>query len=114
MASSNWNIIISSSWYYSEDTLDAMEYFGFKYRDRVIGGTWRTVECRGAQILLSVKEFGVKDFITIEDEPYDITGECDCVTPKMRETFQGRLFQPNPYEGLQDDLMYEIIERIQQ
>jgi len=34
MESCDWNIIISSSWYYSEDTLDAMEFFGFKYRHK--------------------------------------------------------------------------------
>ena len=112
MESCDWDIIISSSWYYSEDTLNAMEYFGFKYRDRVVGGTWRTAVGRGAQILLSVKEFDVKDFITIEDEPYDINGACDCVTPEMREIFKDKLFQPNPYVGLTDELMNEIIARI--
>jgi hypothetical protein len=112
MESSDWNIIISSSWGYSEDTLNALDYFGFKNRDRVIGGTLRTVEGRGAQILLSVEEFCINDFITIEDEPFDITGICNCVTSEMREIFKDRLFQPNPYVGLTDDMMEIIISRI--
>lgn len=111
---SEWSIVISSSWYLTQRTRRALISFGFKHCHRIVGETSRRMDGRGAQILHYVKcHPRITDFITIEDEQHDITGTHKTVTTEIRETFlDNRLFKPNPYEGLQDELTEEIIKRI--
>ncbi len=111
---SDWSIVISSSWYLTNRTLGALTKWGFRHCHRIVGETLHRMDGRGAQILYYVEHHPrITDFITIEDEQHDITGTHKSVTPEIRETFlDNRLFKPNPYEGLQDELTEEIIKRI--
>ena len=106
-----WEIVISSSWYYTERTKAAFIHFGFKYLDRILGDTSHRLDGRGHQILEWVDTHDVLDFITIEDEPWDITGNHKSVTIKSRKRFKGRVFQPDLYIGLTQEMTDKIIIR---
>ena len=107
---SDWSIIISSSWGFSRDTIQALICFGFRHTHRIMGGTYGGW-ARGNQIWNTIKANPrITDFITIEDEPFDILGNHESVTPEMREFFKGRVFSPNPYVGLTDDITNSIIK----
>lgn len=110
---SDWSIVISSSWYLTQRTLRTLTKFGFRHNHRIVGETRRCFDGRGQQILDFVDNHPrIKDFITIEDELFDITGDHESVTDEIRKRFENRIFSPNPYEGLQDDLVLEIIKRL--
>jgi len=108
--SSDWSIIISSSWGFSRDTIQALICFGFKHTHRIVGGTYNGCG-RGNQIWNTIKDNpSITDFITIDDEPFDIIGEHESVTPEMREFFKDRVFSPNPYVGLTDEIVEKVIK----
>lgn len=110
---SDWSIVISSSWYLTSRTLRALIKYGFRHNHRIVGEICRWEHGRGAQILHHVdNHHRITDFITIEDEPYDILGGHESVTEEMRSRFENRVFSPNPYEGLQDDMVLKIKERL--
>jgi len=110
---SDWSIVISSSWYLTTRTLGALTKYGFRHCHRIVGETVRRKSGRGAQILQFVDcHPRITDFCTIEDECTDITGNHKSVTDEMRKRWEGRFFNPNPYIGLQDELMHEIIDYI--
>ena len=110
---SDWSIVISSSWYLTSRTLRALTKYGFRHNHRIVGEICRWERGRGAQILHHVDNHPrIIDFITIEDEIYDILGNHESVTEEMRIRFENRVFSPNPYEGLQDDMVLKIKERL--
>jgi len=112
LESNEWKVIISSSWYYSDSTVNALKHFGFKYSDRIIGGTNRKSYGRGKQILDAVEDFKVTDFIILDDELFDITGNSEFVSNNMREIFRDRVFKTNPYIGLTEKTVEKVLNRI--
>lgn len=110
----DWKIVISSSWSYDFEkecrTQRAFKYFGFKYIDKIILKTSKELDGRGNQILQWVDTNNIKNFITIEDEPWDINGNHHSVTTKSRNRFIGRVFQPYCDIGLTKDLSDKIIK----
>jgi len=112
LENNDWKVIISSSWYYSVNTVKALENFGFKYTNRIIGGTDRKSYGRGKQILDAVEYFKVKDFIILDDELFDITGNSEFVSNNMREIFRDRVFETNPYIGLTEKTVSKILKRL--
>lgn len=69
----NASIIVSSAWrvFKMGDLYDQLNKFGFKYCDRIIARTRRSVRNkeRGLEILDKVNEMGLQSWITLEDEP---------------------------------------------
>ena len=112
MENNEWKIIISSSWRYSDNTIKALKHFGFKYTDRIIGGTNRKSYGRGKQILDAVEFFKILDFIILDDELFDINGDSKFVSDNMREIFRDRIFKTNPYKGLTEKTICHILRRL--
>lgn len=111
----DWDIVVSSSWGYKIDkecrTQRALRHFGFKHLDRIIDSTEKHLSGRGQQILYWVDGAIVYDFITIEDEPFDITGDHESVTEDIRLRFEGRVFQPYCDIGLTKEIAEQVINR---
>lgn len=65
-------IVLSSSWRFAplNEIMDSLKYKGFKYDIKYI--TTKERMDRGLQILKFVNENNVKDYIVIDDEPFEI------------------------------------------
>lgn len=114
----DWKIVISSAWgYHGTDdctTKDFFIHFGFKHIHKIIGETDKCFYGRGLQILEWVDGNQVEDFITIEDEPFDINGTHDSVTEAIRTRFEGKVYQPYCDIGLTRELAETIIKELKE
>ena len=102
-------IVISSSW--REEGIELLKESGFRYVDKIAGVTPRWIqgiyiEHRGEQIMGYVRQNGIRQYIVIDDEPFDICEERCSVISKDKVVVTDHI------EGLTEEKANEAIRKL--
>jgi hypothetical protein len=109
----DWKFVISSSWkmYGFGTCLHALLEFGM-YPKNLCRWTDQTRhnETRGAEIIDYTKRFNCPvEFVVIDDESFDLTGDQKELTDDIRIAISPRFVQTNSEEGLTVEKVNEIL-----